>query len=74
MITSAMSECSSGRQRRYPNGVNYSPYYRQLYLDDRDRAQAKFAVDVKVLEQSDGDADLQSEVTIPTSSDKTRKV
>ena len=33
-----------------PNGTtNYSPYYRQLYLDDRDRAQAKFAVDVKVL-------------------------
>ena len=22
---------------------NYSPYYRQFYLDDRDRAQAKFA-------------------------------
>ena len=33
----------------HPNGANYSPYYRQLYLDDRDRAQAKFAVDVKVL-------------------------
>jgi MtrB/PioB family decaheme-associated outer membrane protein len=34
----------------WPNGTtNYSPYYRQLYLDDRDRAQAKFAVDVKVL-------------------------
>ncbi|MGA7995015.1 MAG: MtrB/PioB family outer membrane beta-barrel protein [Bradyrhizobium sp.] len=33
-----------------PNGTtNYSPYYRQLYLDDRDRAQAKFSVDVKVL-------------------------
>jgi Putative outer membrane beta-barrel porin, MtrB/PioB len=32
-----------------PNGANYSPYYRQLYLDDRDRAQGKFAVDVKVL-------------------------
>jgi Putative outer membrane beta-barrel porin, MtrB/PioB len=33
-----------------PNGTtNYSPYYRQQYLDDRDRAQAKFAVDVKVL-------------------------
>ena len=32
------------------NGTtNYSPYYRQLNLDDRDRAQAKFAVDVKVL-------------------------
>lgn len=34
----------------WPNGTtNYSPYYRQLYLDDRDRAQGKFAVDVKVL-------------------------
>jgi hypothetical protein len=33
----------------HPNGANYSAYYRQLYLDDRDRAQAKFAVDVKVL-------------------------
>jgi Protein of unknown function (DUF3374). len=33
----------------HPNGANYSPYYRQLYLDDRDRAQAKFAVDVNVL-------------------------
>jgi len=34
----------------WPNGTtNYSPYYRQFYLDDRDRAQAKFAVDVKVL-------------------------
>lgn len=34
-----------------PNGAttNYSTYYRQVYLDDRDRAQAKFAVDVKVL-------------------------
>ena len=33
-----------------PNGTtNYSPYYRQLYLDDRDRAQAKFSVDIKVL-------------------------
>jgi MtrB/PioB family decaheme-associated outer membrane protein len=33
-----------------PNGTtNYSPYYRQFYLDDRDRAQAKFSVDVKVL-------------------------
>ena len=32
-----------------PNGANYSPYYRQLYLDDRDRVQGKFAVDVKVL-------------------------
>ena len=44
-----MSACSNGRQLRFPNSVNYSPYYRQFYLDDRDRAQAKFAVDVKVL-------------------------
>jgi hypothetical protein len=33
----------------HPNGANYSPYYRQYYLDDRDRAQAKFAVDINVL-------------------------
>jgi hypothetical protein len=33
----------------FPNSTNYSPYYRQLYLDDRDRAQGKFAVDVNVL-------------------------
>jgi Putative outer membrane beta-barrel porin, MtrB/PioB len=33
----------------FPNSTNYSPYYRQFYLDDRDRAQAKFAVDVNVL-------------------------
>jgi hypothetical protein len=33
----------------FPVSPNYSPYYRQLYLDDRDRAQAKFAVDVNVL-------------------------
>ena len=33
----------------HPNGANYSQYYRQLYLDDRDRAQAKFSVDIKVL-------------------------
>jgi MtrB/PioB family decaheme-associated outer membrane protein len=33
----------------FPNTTNYSPYYRQFYLDDRDRAQAKFAVDVNVL-------------------------
>ena len=32
-----------------PTAPNYSPYYRQFYLDDRDRAQAKFAVDIKVL-------------------------
>ncbi len=37
-------------QAGMPNGTtNYSPYYRQFYLDDRDRAQAKFSVDVKVL-------------------------
>jgi Putative outer membrane beta-barrel porin, MtrB/PioB len=33
----------------HPSGDNYSAYYRQFYLDDRDRAQGKFAVDVKVL-------------------------
>jgi hypothetical protein len=33
----------------WPNSTNYSEYYRQFYLDDRDRAQAKFAVDVNVL-------------------------
>ena len=32
-----------------PSGDNYSFLYRQFYLDDRDRAQGKFAVDVKVL-------------------------
>jgi hypothetical protein len=34
---------------QWPVSPNYSPYYRQFYLDDRDRAQGKFAVDVKVL-------------------------
>ncbi len=33
----------------HPNGSNYSQYYRQFYLDDRDRAQAKFQVAVDVL-------------------------
>jgi MtrB/PioB family decaheme-associated outer membrane protein len=33
----------------FPNAPNYSPAYRQFYLDDRDRAQAKFQVDVDVL-------------------------
>ncbi|HEY4932428.1 MAG TPA: MtrB/PioB family outer membrane beta-barrel protein, partial [Terriglobales bacterium] len=33
----------------FPNSSNYSPLYRQFYLDDRDRAQAKFAVDINVL-------------------------
>ena len=33
----------------HPSGDNYSAYYRQFYLDDRDRAQTKFAVDVNVL-------------------------
>jgi MtrB/PioB family decaheme-associated outer membrane protein len=28
----------------HPNSTNYSPYYRQLYLDDRNRAQGKFSV------------------------------
>jgi hypothetical protein len=33
----------------HPSGDNYTAYYRQFYLDDRDRAQGKFAVDVKLL-------------------------
>jgi Putative outer membrane beta-barrel porin, MtrB/PioB len=33
----------------FPNTTNYSPYYRQFYLDDRDRTTAKFQVDVDVL-------------------------
>jgi hypothetical protein len=33
----------------HPSGDNYTAYYRQFYLDDRDRAQGKFAVDVNVL-------------------------
>jgi MtrB/PioB family decaheme-associated outer membrane protein len=33
----------------FPNSTNYSEAYRQFYLDDRNRAQAKFQVDVDVL-------------------------
>jgi MtrB/PioB family decaheme-associated outer membrane protein len=33
----------------FPNAPNYSPAYRQFYLDDRNRAQVKFQVDVDVL-------------------------
>jgi MtrB/PioB family decaheme-associated outer membrane protein len=33
----------------WPNSTNYSPYYRQFYLDDRNRAQARFQIDVDVL-------------------------
>ncbi len=33
----------------FPSTTQYSPYYRQFYLDDRNRAQGKFAVDIKVL-------------------------
>jgi MtrB/PioB family decaheme-associated outer membrane protein len=33
----------------WPNSTNYSEAYRQFYLDDRNRAQAKFQVDVDVL-------------------------
>ncbi len=33
----------------FPNTTNYSPAYRQFYLDDRNRAVAKFQVDVDVL-------------------------
>jgi MtrB/PioB family decaheme-associated outer membrane protein len=31
------------------NGSNYSEYYRQFYLDDRNRTQARFQIDVDVL-------------------------
>jgi MtrB/PioB family decaheme-associated outer membrane protein len=33
----------------FPNAPNYSPAYRQFYLDDRNRTQAKFQIDVDVL-------------------------
>jgi hypothetical protein len=33
----------------FPNSTNYSEAYRQFYLDDRNRTQAKFQVDVDVL-------------------------
>jgi MtrB/PioB family decaheme-associated outer membrane protein len=33
----------------FPNSTNYAPAYRQFYLDDRDRAQARFQVDIDVL-------------------------
>jgi MtrB/PioB family decaheme-associated outer membrane protein len=33
----------------FPNSTNYAPAYRQFYLDDRNRAQAKFQVDIDVL-------------------------
>ncbi len=33
----------------FPNSTNYSEAYRQFYLDDRNRSQAKFQVDVDVL-------------------------
>ena len=33
----------------FPNAPNYAPAYRQFYLDDRNRTQAKFQVDVDVL-------------------------
>src|SRR6516162_6309313 len=41
MTISAMSAIS--------NGSNYSEYYRQFYLDDRNRTQARFQIDVDVL-------------------------
>ena len=53
-----MSACSNGRCRRarsattltgWPNSTNYSQAYRQFYLDDRNRAQAKFQIDIDVL-------------------------
>jgi MtrB/PioB family decaheme-associated outer membrane protein len=33
----------------WPNSTNYAPAYRQFYLDDRNRAQARFQVDIDVL-------------------------
>jgi MtrB/PioB family decaheme-associated outer membrane protein len=33
----------------FPNSTNYSEAYRQFYLDDRNRTQVKFQVDVDVL-------------------------
>ena len=33
----------------WPNSPNYSPLYRQFYLDDRNRGQARFQVDIDVL-------------------------
>jgi MtrB/PioB family decaheme-associated outer membrane protein len=33
----------------FPNSTNYAPAYRQFYLDDRNRALAKFQVDIDVL-------------------------
>ena len=33
----------------WPNSTNYSPAYRQFYLDDRNRTQARFQVDIDVL-------------------------
>ena len=33
----------------FPNSTQYSPFYRQFYLDDRDRATARFQVDVDVI-------------------------
>ena len=32
-----------------PNSTNYSEAYRQFYLDDRNRSQAKFQIDIDVL-------------------------
>ncbi len=58
-----------------PNGTtNYSPYYRQLYLDDRDRAQAKFAVDVKVLSNLTVTPTFNLQERYVHLLDKTRKV
>ena len=33
----------------FPNATQYSPAYRQFYLDDRNRTQGKFQVDIDVL-------------------------
>jgi MtrB/PioB family decaheme-associated outer membrane protein len=33
----------------WPNSTNYSEAYRQFYLDDRNRSQAKFQIDIDVI-------------------------
>ncbi|WP_291560501.1 MtrB/PioB family outer membrane beta-barrel protein [Bradyrhizobium sp.] len=33
----------------FPNSTNYSEAYRQFYLDDRNRSQAKFQIDIDVI-------------------------
>ena len=45
----AVSGVSTTPLLGFPNAPNYSPAYRQFYLDDRNRAQTKFQVDIDVL-------------------------